>query len=38
VAVAATYPGDDGRMAGLRDQFAAIDRSEHPEHPVDVPQ
>jgi GGDEF domain-containing protein len=35
VAVAATYPGDDGRMATLRDQFAAIDRTEHPEHPVE---
>jgi GGDEF domain-containing protein len=37
VAVAATYPGDDGRMAHLRDQFAAIDRTEHPEHPVEAP-
>jgi GGDEF domain-containing protein len=32
--VAATYPGDDGRMTSIRDQFAAIDRTEHPEHPV----
>ncbi len=34
VSVACTYPGDDGRLASLREQFAAIDRSEHPEHPV----
>jgi GGDEF domain-containing protein len=36
VSVAATYPADDGRMTSLRDQFAAIDRTEHPEHPVEV--
>ena len=34
VSVAATYPGDDDRLGVLRDQFAAIDRSEHPEHPT----
>ncbi|MDQ3107106.1 MAG: hypothetical protein M3Q68_04800, partial [Actinomycetota bacterium] len=27
VSVACTYPGDDGRLASLREQFAAIDRS-----------
>jgi diguanylate cyclase (GGDEF)-like protein len=32
--VSATYPGDDDRMTSIRDQFAAIDRSEHPEHPT----
>jgi GGDEF domain-containing protein len=34
VAVAATSPADDGRMGNLREQFAAIDRNEHPEHPT----
>jgi GGDEF domain-containing protein len=32
--VAVTHPGDDAdRLGALRAQFAAIDRSEHPEHP-----
>jgi GGDEF domain-containing protein len=34
VSVACTVPGDDDRLASLRAQFAAIDRSEHPEHPT----
>jgi GGDEF domain-containing protein len=34
---AATYPGDDSTMGALKEQFAAIDRTEHPEHPVDAP-
>ena len=34
VAVACTFPGDDDRLASLREQFAAIDRTEHPEHPM----
>lgn len=37
VAVACTYPADDDRMEGLRAQFAAIDRAEHPEHPTAPP-
>jgi GGDEF domain-containing protein len=37
VSVAATFPGDDDRMGSLRAQFAAIDRSEHPEHPTATP-
>lgn len=28
-----TFPGDDEGMRALREQFAAIDRSEHPENP-----
>jgi GGDEF domain-containing protein len=36
VSVACTFPGDDERLAALREQFAAIDRSEHPEHPASV--
>lgn len=36
VSVACTFPGDDDRMASLREQFAAIDRSEHPEHPTEA--
>lgn len=31
---AVTYPGDDDRLQVIRAQFAAIDRTEHPEHPV----
>lgn len=34
VSVACTFPGDEDRMATLREQFAAIDRFEHPEHPA----
>ena len=34
VYVAATFPGDDDRLSALREQFAAIDRSEHPDHPT----
>jgi GGDEF domain-containing protein len=34
VSVACTFPGDDDRMRSIREQFAAIDRSEHPEHPT----
>lgn len=35
VLVTCTFPGDDeDRLASLRAQFAAIDRSEHPEHPA----
>ena len=30
-----TYPGDDDRLAALRQEFAAIDRIEHPDHPVE---
>ena len=34
--VACTFPGDDDdRLGSLRAQFAAIDRSEHPDHPSD---
>ena len=29
-----TVPGDDDRLKGLRDEFAAIDRSQHPEASV----
>ena len=29
-----TYPGDDAAMEALKAQFAAIDRTEHPEHPA----
>jgi GGDEF domain-containing protein len=29
-----TVPGDDERLAALRAEFAAINRMEHPEHPV----
>ena len=36
VAIACTYPGDDDRLASLRAQFAAIDRSQHPEHPTEA--
>lgn len=32
-----TYPGDDDRLRALREQFAAIDRSEHPEQPAALP-
>jgi hypothetical protein len=28
-----TYPGDDDGLRAVREQFAAIDRSEHPENP-----
>ena len=35
VSVACTYPGDEARLATLREQFAAIDRAEHPQHPTD---
>ena len=35
--VACTSPGDDDRLATLREQFAAIDRFEHPEHPSATP-
>lgn len=36
--LACTYPGDDDeRLGSLRAQFAAIDRSEHPEHPAGSP-
>jgi diguanylate cyclase (GGDEF)-like protein len=31
-----TYPGDDARLSTLREEFAAIDRAEHPDHPVGV--
>lgn len=34
VSVVCTFPGDDDRMAAMREQFAAIDRFEHPEHPA----
>ena len=30
----ATYPSDDGVMGALKAQFAAIDRTMHPEHPA----
>jgi hypothetical protein len=30
----ATYPGDDSTMGALREQFAAIARTQHPEHPT----
>lgn len=33
----ATYPGDDSMMGALKEQFAAIDRTEHPEHPAPSP-
>lgn len=36
VATACTFPGDEERLAAIREQFAAIDRSEHPEHPTEV--
>jgi GGDEF domain-containing protein len=36
VAVACTFPGDEDRLGTLREQFAAIDRSEHPDHPTEV--
>lgn len=36
VAVFCTFPGDEERLASLREQFGAIDRSEHPEHPPTV--
>ena len=32
--VACTFPGDEDRLASIREQFAAIDRFEHPEHPT----
>jgi len=32
--VACTFPGDEADLAGLRSQFAAFDRLEHPDHPV----
>lgn len=31
--IACTYPGDDEVLRQLRDEFAAIDRTQHPEHP-----
>jgi len=31
-----TYPGDDDRLAALRQEFAAIDEAEHPDHPVEA--
>jgi len=31
-----TYPGDEDRLAALREEFAALDRTEHPEHPVEA--
>ena len=34
VAGSVTYPGDDTEMNALKAQFAAIDRAQHPEHPV----
>ncbi len=34
VSVACTFPGDEDRLGSLREQFAAIDRSEHPDHPA----
>ena len=34
VATSVTYPGDDSTMGALKAQFAAIDRSQHPEHPA----
>jgi hypothetical protein len=36
VSVACTFPGDDDRMVALREQFAAIDRFEHPDHPTEA--
>jgi GGDEF domain-containing protein len=35
--VACTFPGDDADLQSLREQFAAIDRSVHPEHPTTTP-
>ncbi|MEO7555244.1 MAG: hypothetical protein ABIV94_01400 [Acidimicrobiales bacterium] len=32
-----TFPADDSRMGALRDQFAEIDRIEHPENPAVAP-
>lgn len=32
-----TYPGDDEKLRALREQFSAIDRSEHPENPTPLP-
>lgn len=32
-----TYPGDDDKLRALREQFSAIDRSEHPENPTQLP-
>jgi diguanylate cyclase (GGDEF)-like protein len=31
-----TVPGDDDRLQALREEFAAIDREQHPEHPVET--
>jgi len=31
-----TYPGDDARLSALREEFAALDGAEHPDHPVGV--
>jgi GGDEF domain-containing protein len=33
---AITFPGDDGDMQLLREEFAEIERREHPEHPEDA--
>ena len=35
VRTACTYPGDEELVGLLRAEFAAIDRAEHPEHPVE---
>src|SRR4051794_2649656 len=34
--LAITFPGDEGSLQELREQFADIDRREHPEHPEDA--
>jgi diguanylate cyclase (GGDEF)-like protein len=31
-----TVPGDDDRLQALREEFAAIDRAQHPDHPVET--
>ncbi len=36
VTATATFPADDDLMTQLRAQFAAIDRVEHPGHPVEA--
>ena len=34
--LAITFPGDDGPLQRLREEFAEIERREHPEHPEDA--
>lgn len=33
---AITFPGDDGALTALRDEFSLLERAEHPEHPEQV--